>query len=205
MKKIVWRKWQDPLRSLVYDKKTLSAEQSDPLSEEEQDAADSFITTQEKQRKPRKDEFNTGPVLVGETGVVPIFEHSIPSKLYNFWMGHTNFKIRSSHFKTLINSPGVESIRVYTPYRFRLGIGFAFNPSKVKRGIEKRLLTQKTQQKKCLAENLLLKRYPFCAKLTLKDDRIDMLCGHSLEEVEQKIKDYPVANVIKVIRLWNET
>lgn len=82
--------------------------------------ADPFVNDNDDEPK------NLGPVLVGPMGVIPLTENATPSKVYNFWLGHTNFNITSSIENVIENTPGVETLDVFTRYRFRIAIGKAF-------------------------------------------------------------------------------
>jgi len=59
-------------------------------------------------------------------GVLPLTEQSLASSYFKFWVGHTNFKITPKFHRIMSNVEGVESIDVFTPYRFRIGIAKLF-------------------------------------------------------------------------------
>ena len=68
-------------------------------------------------------------------GIIPITEYSTPSKVFNFWMAHTNFDITPKINSLIEKSEGVETLDVFTRYRLRIGIGKAFDTGKVMRQI----------------------------------------------------------------------
>lgn len=65
-------------------------------------------------------------VLITNMGIIPYNESTDCSKIFNFWIGHTNFNI-SNYIVTLIqNIDGVETLDIFTRYRFRVAFGKAF-------------------------------------------------------------------------------
>ena len=53
-------------------------------------------------------------------------------KTYNFWTGHTNFKITKAMALILSNVSGIESLDIVSPYRFHISIGHRFKETEVK-------------------------------------------------------------------------
>lgn len=72
---------------------------------------------------------------------VPMQEFITPMgrfpKDFRLWFGHTNFNLSKKRIKTIENVPGVESLDVFSPYRFRIGIGLAFDQTDVRLNIQK--------------------------------------------------------------------
>lgn len=58
---------------------------------------------------------------------------------YECWIGHTNFDITESVKTTVEKTKGVEILKVYSRYRFFVGIGKMFNFSDVRKEIEDQL------------------------------------------------------------------
>lgn len=81
----------------------------------------------------------TYKILVNPFGLHVATEQVLPNTAFNFWIGHTNFDIDTKVFKTIDDSAGVESLELYSRYRFRIGIGKQFKTSEVFSGIEKAL------------------------------------------------------------------
>ena len=52
-------------------------------------------------------------------GVLPLTEHSLASTYFKFWVGHSNFKITAAAHSLISKVEGVESLDIFTPYRFR--------------------------------------------------------------------------------------
>ena len=59
---------------------------------------------------------------------------------YECWIGHTNFDITESIKDTIEKTKGVEILKVYSRYRFFIGIGKMFNFSEVRKEIESNTL-----------------------------------------------------------------
>ena len=135
-KKIFWLKWQDPMGHLVYEKKEEGEENIEFVA-----SKDSFNDPDKPAYSPSSNsQGNTGPAIVGPQGVIPIHEHNLPGKIYNFWNGHTNFGITGRVAFLIEKVVGVETLDIFTRYRFRIGIGKAFEQRKVMRAIEEAII-----------------------------------------------------------------
>jgi len=73
-------------------------------------------------------------VNVGD-GLVPVREGLPAFRAFNLYIGHTNFDIDSAFVEQVAKLPGVETLDVFTRYRFRLGIGRCFKPADVRQSI----------------------------------------------------------------------
>lgn len=69
--------------------------------------------------------------IITPMGIVPYDEYNSASKIFNFWIGHTNFNISKQVSQIIENIEGVETLDVFTRYRFRIGIAKLFKPSEV--------------------------------------------------------------------------
>lgn len=212
--KWLWNRWHDPLRPL------LKSYQENPLPYEDQDFSDAELNhakrTWEEDDTPaeRPNPYNTpakagytGPVVMGPFGVIPIHESNIPSKLYNFWMCDTNFWITPQVRSTIERTPGVESLDVFTPYRFRIAVGRAFKEKDVLTDVENNVFPPpKPPQKKKAADPLdhlkatMGRLYTHWAIIVLPGGHHAFVGGASAEEVNQKAKPY--AEALKVLRSW---
>ena len=85
--------------------------------------------------------FDSKPIKIIMTpmGVVPIYEHSLSSKTFKFFSGHTDFPITKRVAKTIEDTNGVEILDFFTNYRFRVGIGKAFQSRLVLKSIQDRV------------------------------------------------------------------
>jgi len=78
-------------------------------------------------------------ILFTPIGPVPLNDSNDPEKIFNFWVGHTNFNI-SKPIKKIINKiEGVEILNIYTRYRFRVGIGNLFQTQAVITSINRKI------------------------------------------------------------------
>jgi hypothetical protein len=131
---IIWQKWVDPFGEDEMIEVAPVYEDEEEFLEE----GDSSIS--EKVESILKDElFNkkTKNIKVMSTpmGIIPITENTASGKIFNFWVGHTNFNITKKVASLIEDTEGVECLDIYTRYRFRVAIGKAFDDSKVMRHI----------------------------------------------------------------------
>lgn len=103
--KIIWEKWTDPYN--------INKDNNLDWSDDDDDAYDSI-----KLEKTN--------VLLTTMGMIPINEHTDCCKIFNFWIGHTNFPITVRVSDILQKIEGVETLDIFTRYRFRISIGKAF-------------------------------------------------------------------------------
>ena len=68
-------------------------------------------------------------VIASPMGLIPYNEHTASGKIFNFWLGHTNFDITINVSKIIENTDGVEALDIFTRYRFRVAIGKCFGAS----------------------------------------------------------------------------
>lgn len=130
---VVWEKWRDPYSfDEVHDDYYLSPD-SEERYEDEQDVYDELEPS--TQLFPNKDI----KVLMTSFGMIPVPEHSDPSNTFNFWTGHTNFAITKKMSNIIEDTEGVETLEVYTRYRFRIGIGKLFKDSEVMVSIQDKI------------------------------------------------------------------
>lgn len=108
---IIWEKWQDP-----FGEKNEDIPDYDDYTDEEEGAV-------------------VSKVLLTPMGMIPYNDNTASCKIFNFWLGHTNFSITKTIADILENVDGVETLDIFTRYRFRIGIGKAFDDSDVMRTI----------------------------------------------------------------------
>jgi hypothetical protein len=68
-------------------------------------------------------------------GIIPVTENTASGKIFNFWTGHTNFNITKKITSLIEETEGVETLDIFTRYRFRIAVGKAFDDSSVMRKI----------------------------------------------------------------------
>ena len=119
---IIWQKWEDPLAPISLA--DLVEKEDDEDSElEELEELDKKVQTIKQQ------------FIVTPMGVLPYNENTTCGKIFNFWVGHTNFTINNAIMEILESCDGVEALDIFTRYRFRIAVGKAFKDSIVMRQI----------------------------------------------------------------------
>lgn len=195
--KIVWQKWVDPFLTNEDDVDP----NTDSMSDEPVGYKDSYQQAEEK-KHPTK--INSGPVIVGPMGIIPLNEHNAPGKVFCFWLGHTNFNISTKVKNILKKIVGVETLDIFTRYRFRVAVGKAFldeakDPygKNILLNIEKILCPkQKAKKKPTFKEhtiNILKKKLDstgkFWAILEAEDGSLDPRKAATKEEVIKLIEE----------------
>lgn len=117
--KIIWEKWHDPF--------------GDNLDETKWNNYDNEILDEETEFLDNQLQQNNKPikVIASPLGLIPYNEHTAPSKIFNFWIGHTNFNISKPIVDIIEKCEGVELLDVFTRYRFRIGVGKCFADNEV--------------------------------------------------------------------------
>lgn len=120
-KQIIWEKWIDPFGENIEETKWNHYDNED-LDEDTQFIEDHPIN-------------KTVKVIASPLGLIPYNEYTASSKIFNFWIGHTNFNI-SQKIKSIIEEiDGVEILDIFTRYRFRIAIGKCFDDAEVMNNI----------------------------------------------------------------------
>lgn len=116
--KIIWEKWIDPLGI---------DSQDDTITDEYDD-----IHEYSPYKEPKIEKIK---MIITPFGAIPYNEYTASGKIFNFWNGHTNFPITKTVFNAIELTDGVETLDLFTKYRFRVGIGKAFVDSEIMRDI----------------------------------------------------------------------
>lgn len=133
-KLIVWQKWMDPF----------GADDESIMPEEDTDQEPNFLDDDDKQLNSLDEKLdkhfkqlkvNSVKVMATPMGIIPITENTASSKIFNFWMGHTNFNITKKIAQIIEDTDGVETLDIFTRYRFRIAIGKVFTDSTVMKNI----------------------------------------------------------------------
>lgn len=157
---IIWEKWNDPYGSDINDvewpgafgtsktdklierseKKEKQALGLDEEDEQEWDADELDYSHAHlvKSKMPNKDSTNI-PIIATNMGLIPMLEHTRAGKIFNFWTAHTNFRMTRELLNIVNETDGVETLDLYTPYRWRVAIGKAFESHTVKENIARNL------------------------------------------------------------------
>lgn len=132
---IVWEKWVDP-----FGKDTEEAKWTDYDNSLEFFNEDDDIDDEEDDSKPSiKIPGSPVKVIASPLGLIPYNEHTASSKIFNFWLGHTNFNISAKIKKLIEDIDGVEILDIFTRYRFRIAIGKCFDDAEVMNMINKQI------------------------------------------------------------------
>lgn len=113
--KIIWEKWVDPFGQNIDDMKW---SKYDDLEDEDSDE-DSALTLLNNGKKIN--------AIATHMGIIPYNEYTDCSKIFNFWVGHTNFDITQNIVDIIESIQGVETLDIFTRYRFRVAFGKSFN------------------------------------------------------------------------------
>ncbi len=130
---IVWEKWVDPYLQTIQDSVPTGDEEDEDLEEE-------YLEDEEDiEEYGSIDKLGKFRAIATPMGIIPINESTASGKIFNFWVGHTNFDITNALALIIEETAGVETLDIFTRYRFRIGIGKAFHDSKVMRDINSRV------------------------------------------------------------------
>lgn len=133
MNKIIWEKWTDPFGENLDETKWNHYDDED--MDEETEIFDNELI-RSKFEKPVK-------VIASPMGLIPYNEYTASSKIFNFWVGHTNFNITKNIASIIEKCEGVELLDIFTRYRFRIGIGKCFTDSEVMSDINDHIIKVK--------------------------------------------------------------
>jgi hypothetical protein len=133
---IVWQKWVDPffgpqhiqthdtLEDMLDEPEYVNdLSENNNIHENEEDNIDD-----EPDPVLQKERIKA---IITPMGIIPMDEYSASSRIFNFWVGHTNFSISKNICDIIDTSEGVETLDIFTRYRFRIGIAKLFKPSEV--------------------------------------------------------------------------
>ena len=155
---ITWQKWFDPLGGDFEEAEwpgALGTIKEDKLKEKLEKLEEEIIDMDDDDEEGWSEDntLNPGELLllnkqqdqqnslkqvsgiVTPMGIIPVTEHTRAGSVFNFWTAHANFRMTKEIFKIIDDTDGVETFDVYTPYRWRVSIGKAFNSQEVKQKI----------------------------------------------------------------------
>jgi hypothetical protein len=122
---VIWEKWRDPFGADEEAVQNLLDEEGDEENNE-------FV---EEHGPLSMEQPQNIRVMATPMGIIPVTEYTASGKIFNFWTGHTNFNITEKIATMIERIDGVESLDIFTRYRFRISVGKAFNDSTVMRSI----------------------------------------------------------------------
>jgi hypothetical protein len=132
-KTIIWQKWQDPFGEKD-DNIDLDSEYNNFFDDEDSDDNEEHEEISELKKTFKNNKHIK--VIATPMGIVPINENTASGKIFNFWVGHTNFNITKYIADIIEKTEGVETLDIFTRYRFRIAIGKAFADSLVMKNIQ---------------------------------------------------------------------
>ena len=131
--KIIWQKWVDPF-GRDEDSSDFDPYIGDYQDDEEPNDHDEELKVQHQSQAIK--------AIATPMGIIPFNDNTASGKIFNFWMGHTNFDISKSIVNIIEKIDGVETLDVFTRYRFRIAIGKAFDDSQIMRNINKKIYSE---------------------------------------------------------------
>jgi len=135
--RVGWERWLDPYGTNA-EAFTWPSEQNEDDDIKQLMNADDDLENYEKELLQAENmPVQNVPMRILKTpmGVIPMYEHSIPSRVFKLFTAHTNFRITQHIQQIVSNVPGVESLDIWSPYRMRVGIGKMFNSKTVRQEI----------------------------------------------------------------------
>lgn len=183
---ILWARWQDPIAPL------LEREPPEPDEDEARSCRDAFAAEGEVSEMELEggDELKTGPMLVGPMGAIPVRESNLPSRLYSFWMAHTNFDLTREAVQAVEAVAGVEGLDVFTRYRMRLAVGKAFEQRAVLGRVDCALGANRRAGLAQL-QKALTRAHPFWALVRRPDGRVTWHGSFTRRAVELALEKSP--------------
>lgn len=170
IKKIQWLKWEDPL---IPNNENLDIE-----TKSHKDSFKEFDDSEERHVR----------LVIGPYGLLPLNENSVTAKLYKLWVGHCNFNITDSIKEKIESVEGVEILRVWTRYRFWLGIANLFDDFEVQNNIEKILIDDKKDKNKNVALKALIKvlknKYKFWVIFLEKNGELKTVGSENIDDIQ---------------------
>jgi len=105
---IIWEKW------------------SDPYGIEHNEIIDYHQYDEDNNSNIHAHKIKQNHVLLTNMGMIPYNEYTDCCKIFNFWIGHTNFSLSNKIANIIQDIEGVETLDIFTRYRFRVAFGKAF-------------------------------------------------------------------------------
>jgi hypothetical protein len=125
---IIWQKWFDPFGEDDSEQKS----SMDLLEEEEEEEEEEEDANHLYGKRPLR-------AIATPMGLIPYTENTASSKIFNFWVGHSNFNLSAGVVNIIEDTEGTETLDVFSRYRFRIAIGKAFDDAKVMKNINDRV------------------------------------------------------------------
>lgn len=139
-RKIAWEKWYD------------AESEEDFINEMEEAILDDDVDFSNNDDIEMQGGIDINTFLNSMTVNTPLGKYHLndkllPTKMFDCWIGHTNFDITKKEEKILNTASGVECLKVISRYRFFIGIGKLFDFSCVRGEIQRSLLIDSYSEK----------------------------------------------------------
>lgn len=139
-----FKKWQDPYGENIEDVEFPGfnrVKKVEKAAYQDGDSYDDDDIDEDEDARPDIDVVPNRPLkfIATSMGHIPLTEYTQPSKVFNFWVGHTNFDVTEDIYDVIEEVDGVEILDIFTRYRFRIGIGEMFEHGDVMRDVRKQI------------------------------------------------------------------
>ena len=114
--KIAWEKWDD-----------IDLPQLDPIDEKEDMFFPDGDIDEDLMSQAGFNPIFPAPRMRTPLGIFSIDDPLRPSKMFDCWIGHTNFDLTHETAMEIEEVPGVEAFKIMSRYRFFIGIAQLFN------------------------------------------------------------------------------
>ena len=136
-RKIGWQKYEDIIESQI------SSPLIDKIYQSMSRMVHEYQVTQEEDHPLPPDE---AEIELFEQPIILNMDESIAGEItiasnFDCWVAHTNFNLTEKIKNQLDDADGVEMLRVFSRYRFLIGIGRMFDFTDVRKNIESKLET----------------------------------------------------------------
>ena len=121
---VYWEKWIDAFE-----------EEDESFSEAISEAEEELTNEELLENEHLFHEVSHVRSIVTPFGILPLTEQTMASKHFKFWVGHANFKLTEDFYKVIGQHPGIETLDILTPYRFRIAVGKMFTDRDVMNGV----------------------------------------------------------------------
>jgi len=129
---IIWQKWFDPLGEDDLDEMEDMESATEPEFYTDENEVPEHIEDDEEEfyKRPTR-------VIMTPMGIIPYTDNTASNKIFNFWVGHTNFNLNLPVCNIIEEQEGIEALDIFTRYRFRIAVGKLFDAKTVMRDINK--------------------------------------------------------------------
>jgi len=150
--KIAWQKYEDVIEKQLSSPVLLNLMKhmykfNNINQQEETDELDNELTFDDDDEEDDHDDeekYDAKDLLMFPLSEKMLNELSILSS-FDCWIGHTNFDITHGIKDKLNTVPGVEMLKIFSRYRFFIGIGKLFDFTEVRKTIENEILPKETE------------------------------------------------------------